>query len=1505
MSGHQAPQVDPLKKLMIVLVLVLALMGLHAFGAASHAGLDPTGLLALGFVVLAAYSVGQLSGLVGLPHITGYLLAGMVLGPSVAHMVHLGPEYRPFDEGVLRASVQEQLGLLKVLATGLIALTAGGELKLDALRQGVKQIGALLVAQTLTILVGISVFFWAISVGVPLIAIPQLAALGPAGALALGATVAAFSLATSPAATIAVINETNAKGPMTRLVLSTVVLMDVFVVVLFSVFSALAGMALGLSASHGSLASYLFVHVVVSMGVGALLAGALGAYIRYIGHEILLVLVGLIYIGSYAAEHAVPGASLDPLLMFLAAGFVASNFTSQGDALIHTVEKVSLPVYVVFFALAGAHLPLDEVVGVLPYALALVLVRGGALWLGVRVGAVVSGADDNTRTLAWAGFVSQAGISLLLAEKLRETYAHVGGEGADSVGAQVATLLVAGVAIHEVIGPVLFKLALVRAGEAGHSPDAYGDADGTDYTADTGVTHLAPWEPPESVDNPWGERLQLGSDALNRHAADLEVEFQGLVRDLMLGPLEHFRSRSDHYYRLLRRELLRHHRKAQQLASAALTPEDRVAALRSEQAEVARRWRAVVLDRAAQIAEDDWTPIGLVDVLDQAVESLPLTVYAPWEDGAFAVRADDGRLQHALRTWLRARRRLAELGGGALAPRTVMLRDLARFHVGGLAVARMEGVAALLVAAERHVADRTRSLFDSYVFGYERIITALREGEEVDLDAALGVVREEVDLEFDLARDELDHVVTGGAVRLARVLGTALVGLKADLGVAGGPDLARRSRRYSLVFGERSATLQRLATGMSDAWLLTAAQYRSLGLELELVGLEGAVKDQLHNRATELSRRVRGRGPVQLQRVLVALDDALGVLDQVLPQPNAGAALAAKVRGTTEPLAKVVAEARRESRRLTDELADAGTTEALVDSLLACCESLTERYALPSARVQVGEWALPLPVPVSEVAFRQVVVEYVEVTVSRNLQQHSRDLALDAQCIVGMLDEVERIVAFNTELAVGELDVLEDERVPAETASLVHDMIIGALGRSRTRLAALADEVVGLPEQARSGLFLAVLEGLEVLRGHITEGRLGELRAGSRLAAARNLAREAEAMGGALGDARRRGFELVLRAVGADRIAVARQLLGLRAPEQALVEPSHFAPPAPAEVLPVVYRRLFSDQALEAGDLLTGRQQEIEHARVALTRGNGGRLRAVAIVGPQGVGKGAVVHALGRSLALRDVARHKLEAPATVADVEAWFATPSADRLHLVEGLEWLYRVEVGGFEPLRRFVRGVVEDAGRNAWLVSATDTVWTYVASVAPLEDAFPEVITLRPLDVQELTQAVLARHGMSGYGLVFSSQEDIGWRLRRLFARGSDHADRNRTAWFRSLHAATRGVVSDALLLWMASIERVDDVEGVVRVGPVARPPMASLRALDEPVLLTLRHVLRQGWIDVAQHAALFHQDQGASAAHLARVRHLGLLVDGKVAGTSRIPGHLKSPLCEVLHERGWMG
>jgi Kef-type K+ transport system membrane component KefB len=197
--------------------------------------------------------------------------------------------------------------------------------------------------------------------------------------------------------------------------------------------------------------------------IGAVLGGAVALYLRFVQRELFLFAIIVAFFGDEIARLT----HVDTLLALLTAGFVMENVSrgGEGAALRHAMERSAAPVFVVFFALAGAHMAIAEIRALWFLIIPIVIVRIGAIWLGTRIGAKWARVPGPEGRYAWMGLVSQAGVAIGLATVVGQVYPNR--------GAQLQTLFLAVIAINETLGPILFRHALVRSGEAS---DAEGSA---------------------------------------------------------------------------------------------------------------------------------------------------------------------------------------------------------------------------------------------------------------------------------------------------------------------------------------------------------------------------------------------------------------------------------------------------------------------------------------------------------------------------------------------------------------------------------------------------------------------------------------------------------------------------------------------------------------------------------------------------------------------------------------------------------------------------------------------------------------------------------------------------------------------------------------------------------------------------------------------------------------------------------------------------------------------
>lgn len=405
-------------------------LALEGAADAAHAA------LACSVFLLTAFGVGALCARLGLPRLTGYLVTGVVMGPEGAVLIS--------DAAV------EDLRIFPGAAIALIALTAGSEISLRSLRPLLRSVGWI----TVVGVIGTA----ALLSGAAFVAAPYLpftASFGTVERLAIAAVLGVTMVTASPAVAVALRDELEADGPVSRTVLGVVVIADLVVILLFAVTSALAKSVFGSGPEVAETAVELGWEIGGSCTVGVAAGFVLSLALRAPKLRAAPFVVAAAIVLAEGAQRT----HLDPLLVALAAGLFVRNLTTVGDRLRRAIADASVPVYVVFFALAGATVQVEAfaVVGI-PAAL-FALVRAAGYLATVPVAARLARAPVEIQRWAAFGLLPQAGLALALAMLFARTFPEF--------GADAATMIFGVVALNEAIAPVLYRLALVHSGEVG------------------------------------------------------------------------------------------------------------------------------------------------------------------------------------------------------------------------------------------------------------------------------------------------------------------------------------------------------------------------------------------------------------------------------------------------------------------------------------------------------------------------------------------------------------------------------------------------------------------------------------------------------------------------------------------------------------------------------------------------------------------------------------------------------------------------------------------------------------------------------------------------------------------------------------------------------------------------------------------------------------------------------------------------------------------------------
>lgn len=420
-------------------------------------------LFILGLMIVFAIIGGKLIELLNFPKVTGYIIMGILIGPSLWGLITGGNVVLPGDnhivfEGVVSHHMVKAFTIIRSVAIGFIGYTIGLELKLSKLKKTGKQVTVITLSQAFStaILVGLGVVVFMVLTGRPHVM---------TYALILGA----IATATAPAPIVAVVKNYRTKGPVTDVLLPLVALDDAIGIMLFATMLSVGTTLLGISGEALTVWQIVYEpikEIVLSLGLGAIIGLVLQYVVKRFNRDndamLMMMIIAAVFVGIGLGQVVHASAILLPMTI----GVVLTNTIEEAfeHRLTRATDLFAAPIMLAFFMIAGLELDLTviPIVGVL-----------GVIYILVRVIGKVSGSYFSAKAvkapptvvkyLGWT-LIPQAGVAIDMAITANARFEGIGGDFA-IIGTNIMAIVLAATVVYEVVGLVIVKNALNSAGE--------------------------------------------------------------------------------------------------------------------------------------------------------------------------------------------------------------------------------------------------------------------------------------------------------------------------------------------------------------------------------------------------------------------------------------------------------------------------------------------------------------------------------------------------------------------------------------------------------------------------------------------------------------------------------------------------------------------------------------------------------------------------------------------------------------------------------------------------------------------------------------------------------------------------------------------------------------------------------------------------------------------------------------------------------------------------------
>jgi len=402
-------------------------------------------ILAVGVLVIAGFFGGLVAKKIRYPRISGYIIVGMLLSPSVLNVIP-------------SQLIREDLSVITDIALGVVAYLIGGSLSIERLKKLGKNIITITPFQALGAWIFVTLLI--LSLGHFVIEFDISNSNFYQTYLPMAIIIGAISCATAPAAILAIIHEYGAKGTLTTTLLGVVALDDAFTIVSYAIATSIAAvLIIGVEA----LSLYQILIVPMFDVVGSLLLGAgFGFVLVYMSRfaktrkTLLVTVLGMIMLSIGTAKIL----GISSLLANMAIGFVIVNKMRSSEKMFTVINDIEDVIFAMFFTLAGAHFDLGVVKTAGILALLIVIGRFSGKFIGAKIGAVVSHAPTVVRKYLGFALLPKAGVTMGLVLLTQQNSVF------SVIGSIMVNAILASIIINELIAPPLTKYALFKAGEA-------------------------------------------------------------------------------------------------------------------------------------------------------------------------------------------------------------------------------------------------------------------------------------------------------------------------------------------------------------------------------------------------------------------------------------------------------------------------------------------------------------------------------------------------------------------------------------------------------------------------------------------------------------------------------------------------------------------------------------------------------------------------------------------------------------------------------------------------------------------------------------------------------------------------------------------------------------------------------------------------------------------------------------------------------------------------------
>lgn len=1453
-----------IRKLGIIIVLIV-LINLFSFlqvdiGQIFHADT----LISLGFILIAAFSFGELTNLIGLPKISGYLIAGIIFGPY-SDLIFQSSILSIFTDTAVN-----DLKLLNGLAIGLIAITAGGEIVLKEFLNERKVISLIVLFKLIIIP---SVIF-----GVILIVSPYIPLfLGqPFNFIIVSALFTGIlMLATSPAATIAVMNETGDRSKLSQLVLSIAVVKDILLVILISLLIAFSKGYINPQGgfNSGAILSGL-IEIFLSILAGVVAAYLIILYLKYVKAEMMIFVLSTILIISELSKIL----HLDVLLVFITIGFVIRNFSKYSKDLIEPIEKLSLPVYVIFFTIAGAGLNLKALVLTFQLTALVFILRLILLYLSTRIATKLVGEALAIQNNLWLGFVSQSAMALGFMIYFTTNI--------NQVQELITPIIVSIVGLNLLVGPALFKVAIKR--------------------FNRGTEKVGKKEPEKILKEIKKEVVQYKKFDVPQFE---DAELNNLVlslRDKLIGFLKEFETtlinkRSEDalefYYQVVEKYIEEYQKLKNLFTKGKVTGKEIKVQVLNTQQEISSWFAELAIKRKTieqQILNAEYLLQKLFDELKEYCETLPEFIIVEQEFDKYEKGVDDSfnvRFAKFLKRVSRSIRKALGIKSGL--KRKIPYVTLVKYFFEYQIALEMEQAAFLMGLERLNILRKVKRIFDDVTNNFEELLNLISEYKDIDAVSLLAIdklneIHDRLKQEISSIGEEIENSNQNINTRLNYAFATPFNQFLKAILKAGTIELNIRKFHFSKIYSE---TLKAKETTLETIRFWVNYFIGFLGVcerDARIFELTGKINSLINDTMVHHSDTINS----ELRELINEINSILKTFENELADKNLLGFekisiiknLITKYRDEVILVLNEKGIARLNSLKKTYSLVNT------INSLKERFNSIIKEYETEIKVLDENDFEIKETktkyIELKTLHFAEIIKSYFDNEILQEIIKLHEILNGHLTSSIFELKNIENVIYYHFNIAIEEISHIEKEfeqdkfgealkKVFDDTLKITTKLIRDKLRIWDRQIEKFEREIeVSLTEkiykQINSIKEAFRKELTESLEKRITKNKFQEFLDELTTFLKKNI-RVLKKQWLRVKRKYNQILEPFLKEVK-DKLELNLEgkSLIIYSYEQTIYDKNVY------DSLPFVYKKLFDYTSSEILELLVGREKERAILQQAYERTLNGLSGSVAIIGESGTGKSSLISSfLWKGQIDSQIYRYTFEKTITeerellkifskilevdfIASTEELISELNINPKYKVIILEDIHKVflrKYGHLEAMKNLLLTISETSNKIFWIVSISYHAWELLSKILNINYFFPFQIKTEILSKEQIKEAILKRHRTSGYDLEFLSDEELTSIRKLKFHFTSKVKQSNfEEEFFENLYEACEGNITSAMFYWMKSIKEFKNNK--IYIKPLRKLDFRFLECFEIEWLLTLSNLIQHGSLTIAEHQKIFN-------------------------------------------------